>query len=336
MKLVHLLLAIIFGLSVVGCSAAAPGAGSDRIAAEPGKQTSGTLDSTEKIITHAMGTVTLKKAPERVVYLFQGMVDIGVAIGAKSVGAVESSEERPWFHYLRAQMSGVKSVGALTQPNLEVITSLKPDLIIGAKSRAEQEKIYPQLSAIAPTIMMNDVFDWKTNVMLAGEALYKEAEAAAVMKEWDTKVQEFKQKMGNRLSNTEASIIRFEKDGSSRFFVTGFAGTIFQELGLVRPKVQQVPGKTVVSLTSKEHMSQLDGDIIFDITQLNQDNAPATGNTQTEWTSHPLWKSLKGVQNEKYFKVNVVTWNLGGGPIAAKALLDDLFFYFDINKNSSR
>jgi iron complex transport system substrate-binding protein len=278
-----------------------------------------------------MGTVTLKKAPVRVVYLFQGMVDIGVAVGAKPVGAVESAEERPWFHYLRAQMSGVKSVGALTQPNLETIASLKPDLIIGAKSRAEQEKVYTQLSAIAPTIMMNDVFDWKANLKLAGEALYKEAEAAAVMKDWDSKVLEFKQKMGDRLSKTEVSIIRFEKDGSSRFFVTGFAGTIFQELGLVRPKVQQVPGKTVVSLTSKEHMSQLDGDIIFDITQLNQDNDPAAGNAQTDWTSHPLWKTMKGVQSQKYFKVNVVTWNLGGGPIAARALLDDLFFYFDIS-----
>jgi iron complex transport system substrate-binding protein len=178
--------------------------------------------------------------------------------------------------------------------------------------------------------MMKDVFDWKENLKLSAQALNKEAEAAQIMKDWDTQVANFKKKMGDRLASTEVSIIRFEKDGSSRFFVTGFAGTIFEELGLARPKAQKVEGKTIVSLTSKEQMPQLDGDYIFDITQPNLNNDPGAGNNRNEWISHPLWKTLKGVKNEKYFQVNVVTWNLGGGAIAAKALVDDLSFYFNL------
>ena len=72
----------------------------------------------------------------------------------KPVGAVESIVEKPWYLYIREQMEGVTSVGAETQPNLEEIIALQPDLIIATKSRHEQ--IYDQLSAIAPTVVEED------------------------------------------------------------------------------------------------------------------------------------------------------------------------------------
>jgi iron complex transport system substrate-binding protein len=43
-----------------------------------------------------------------------------------------------------------------------------------------------------------------------------------------------------------------------------------------------------------------------------------------------LWKGLKGVKADKYFAVDVVTWNLSAGALSAKALLEDLYKYFDI------
>jgi iron complex transport system substrate-binding protein len=281
----------------------------------------------EKTVKHAMGTVTLKKKPERVVILFNGMVDNAVALGVKPVGAVESWEEKPWYNFLRSKMDGVKSLGEETQPNIEAIIALKPDLIIGTKTR--HEKIYPQLNSIAPTLITEEVFDWKENLKLSSQALYKEKEAAQIIAGWDKRVAEFKQKVGSSLKSTEISIVRFERDGSSRFYVTGFAGTIFEELGLSRPKAQQVEGKAVVNLTSKEQMVQLDGDYIFDITRINAAE-PSVEQAQSAWTSHPLWKTLKGVKSGKYFKVDVITWNLSAGALAANSLLDDLYKHFGI------
>lgn len=278
----------------------------------------------ERTIHHAMGTTVLKQKPERVVILFNGMVDNAVALGVKPVGAVESWEEKPWYTFLRDKMDGVKNVGEETQPNIEAIVALKPDLIIGAKSR--HEKIYPQLSAIAPTVMTENVFDWKNNLKLGAEALYLDQEAGQLLGNWDKRVAEFKQKVGSTLSSTEISIIRFESDGSSRMYVTGFAGTILQELGLTRPKSQQVEGKTVINLTSKEQMSQLDGDYIFDITRYKEGD-DSNKQTYSAWTNHPLWKTMKGVKNGHYYPVDVVTWNLSAGALAAQALLEDLSNY---------
>lgn len=325
MKKIHLIfmLVILLITSACGATGSTPASGT---ANAPAKESAAPTVAFNKTIKHSMGTVTLTKVPERVVVLFNGMVDITSSLKVKPVGAVESWDEKPWYKFLRADMEGVKNLGDEQQPNIEAILALKPDLIIGVKFR--HEKLYSQLNSIAPTIMVEDLFSWKDNLKIAGEALNKQDEASQIMKEWDTRVATFKQKMGDRLAKSEVSIIRFEKDNSSRIYVTGFAGTIFQELGLPRPKAQQIEGKSFVNLTSKEQITQLDGDYIFDITQVN-DGSNSLKNSE-EWTSHPLWKDLRGVKKGKYFKADPITWNLSGGSTAAKMLLDDLYKYFDI------
>jgi ABC-type Fe3+-hydroxamate transport system substrate-binding protein len=176
--------------------------------------------------------------------------------------------------------------------------------------------------------MTTDVFDWKTNMEIAAQALNKEDQAAAFMVDWNKRVADFKSKMGSRL-NTEVSIVRFQPDGSARFYVTGFAGTIMKELGLARPKAQQVEGKVVVGLSSKEQIPMLDGDVIFDLTS-DWAGDEKSFKSQQDWTANPLWSNLKGVKNGKYYKVNDVTWNMSGGATAAKMMMDDLYFYFDL------
>lgn len=342
MKSFKMIIALILTLAVAGCGGNSNSAGnaggnetkgkgntaqSAQAAEEAGTGTNAGGEDGPRTIKHAMGEITLEKKPERVVVLFNGMVDITAALGVKPVGAVESWEEKPWYLYLRDKMEGVKDLGEENQPNLEAIVALKPDLIIGTEAR--HEKIYPQLSEIAPTLITKEIFDWKDNLQLSAQALYKDKEAQQLIADWDARVADFKQKAGDRLKDTKVSIIRFEDDGSARFYATGFAGTIFKELGIGRPEAQMVEGKAVVNLTSKEQMGQLDGDYIFDITRIS----PGDNDTQTtrnEWTSHPLWKTLKGVKNGKYIEVDVITWNLSGGVLAANAMLDDVYEIFGI------
>ncbi|MDQ8738891.1 stalk domain-containing protein [Paenibacillus sp. LHD-38] len=279
---------------------------------------------TKRTIKHAMGETTLTSVPKRVVVLFNGMVDISLTLGVKPIGAVESWVQAPWYHYLRADMAGVKNLGSELQPNIEAIVALKPDLIIGAKPR--HEKIYGQLSKIAPTLYVDQLFEWKTNMDIASKALNKEDNATAFMSDWNKRVANFKAKVGSQ--NAEVSIVRFYDDNSARIYISGFAGTILQELGLKRPKAQQSPDKVFVDLASQEQIPLIDGDIIFDITSSN--GGGDEFKTQAEWQKNPLWNNLKAVKNGKYYKVNDITWNMSGGATAAKMMLDDLYFYFDI------
>ncbi len=142
-----------------------------------------------KTVKHALGETKLNGVPQRVVILFNGMVDTSVLLGVKPVGAVESYLQQPFYEYLRPSLIGVKDLGDETQPNLEGIAALKPDLIIASKMR--HEKINDQLNKIAPTVHTEDVFSWQANLKFAADVLNKQPQADAYLANWNKRVAEF-------------------------------------------------------------------------------------------------------------------------------------------------
>lgn len=277
-----------------------------------------------RVIEHAMGETEIEGEPKRVVVLYQGATDTILALDQKPVGAVESWIQKPWYKYIRDKMDGVANVGLETQPNLEKIVSLNPDLIVGSKLR--HEKIYDQLSAIAPTVMSDTVYEWKKTLIMLGKALDKQEKAGGILREWNQRAENFRKEIGNEI-NSEVSIVRFMAD-HARIYYTGFAGSILKDVGLKRPENQQ-KDKWGVKLTSKESIPQMNGDVIFDITDdYTGDNA--SYKTRDEWQNHPLWKNLDAAQEGNVYQVDSVIWNMGGGAIAAEMMLDDLYKFFEV------
>jgi ABC-type Fe3+-hydroxamate transport system, periplasmic component len=280
-----------------------------------------------KTVKHALGETKLNGVPQRVVILFNGMVDTSVLLGVKPVGAVESYLQQPFYEYLRPSLIGVKDLGDETQPNLEGVAALKPDLIIASKMR--HEKINDQLSKIAPTVHTEDVFSWQANLKFAADVLNKQPLADAYLANWNKRVADFKKKMGSKVSQTEVSVIRTNPNGTARFYVEGFAPNILLDLGFKFPKTQTDLTQDIMNVATKEQTPLLDADYIFDFT-VDWDGDGAVYKLQKEWIDNPLWKNLKAVKNKKYYKVNAVNWNLSGGPLAAQKMLDDLYFYFNL------
>lgn len=164
------------------------------LAACGSNSSNGKSDSKEKTRTveSAIGSTEIKGSPKRVVTLYQGATDAAVAMGIKPVGVVESWLEAPTYKYLRNDLKDVKIVGQETQPNLEEIEKLKPDLIIASKIRHEQ--IFDQLKEIAPTVATETVFTFKDTVKLMGEALNQEDKSKELLTKWDDRVADFKEK----------------------------------------------------------------------------------------------------------------------------------------------
>ncbi|RIX60076.1 iron-siderophore ABC transporter substrate-binding protein [Paenibacillus nanensis] len=287
-----------------------------------------------RTIEHAMGTTEIKGTPQRVVTLYQGANDIAIALGVKPVGIVESWAEQPVYEYLRADLDGIPLVGEETQPNLEEISKLKPDLIVASKLR--HEEIYEQLSQIAPTITHETVFKFKDTVQMMGQALNKEDEAAKLLADWDARVADFKTKIAAKLGDQwpiETSVLNFRSD-HSRIYVTGYAGDILEELGFVRSGYQQEEaekGTVVVKLTDKESIPSMDADVFF-VFLSDPGNEEAVQKTYEEWTNHPLWQNLKAVKANQVYQIDEVVWNLGGGITSANLLLDQLYEHFELEK----
>lgn len=62
---------------------------------------------------------------------------------------------------------------------------------------------------------------------------------------------------------------------------------------------------------------------------------PAIRQNYQRWTSHPLWQQLDAVTNERVFEVDAVNWIMGGGILAANAMLDDLYAHYGLTPSAN-
>jgi len=322
----HLSVAITLSmLMTVGCSALTQ-------APPNSNQQSQTTDSAEtRTIQHAMGTTRITGTPQRVVVLTNEATDSVLSLGVTPVGAVQSWAGDPYYDYIEAELIEVPAVGDELQPSLERIVSLQPDLIIGSKVR--QQQVYEQLSAIAPTVFSETIgATWKDNLKLYAEALNREAEAEAVLAEWDQRVADFRAKMGDRLTQ-KVSLVRFLPDAVRIYHKDSFPGQILEEIGLNRPATQDK--NEFADEISIEQIAAVEGDILFYFTFASGDRNELDKSTATEqqWLNHPLWRNLEVVQEGNAHGVSDVIWTTAGGFQAANLLLDDLYTYFEVAPN---
>lgn len=323
MKFTALLAVILMAgliLSACGTNSAAP---ADSNHASGGKTEAAAPAATHKV-KHAMEETEVPANPKRVVILTNEGTEALLSLGIKPVGAVKSFTGNPWYDHIKADMEGVTVLGEEGQPNIELIASLKPDLIIGNKMR--QEKIYEQLKAIAPTVFSETLRgEWKNNYRLYAEAVGKKEEGEKVIADFDKRIEDFKVKAGDKLQQ-KVSVVRFMA-GKTRIYLSDtFTGIIFKQIGIARPQVKAKD--TFVEEITKERLPEADGDILFYFTYETGDDK---GNMQEkEWTNDPLWKNLNAVKNGKAYKVNDAIWNTAGGVKAANLMLDELYKFYDI------
>lgn len=282
-------------------------------------------------ISHALGEVTLDGVPARVVTLYQAATDTAVALGIEPVGVVESWAERPVYRYLREDLQGVDLVGLETQPNLEEIAWLAPDLIVGVRHRHEQ--VYPLLSRIAPTVVQGGGFEFRDTLALMGQATGRQEVAARLLEDWEARVADFQSRVRQALDEEwpqEVAVINFRSD-HARIYYSGFAGSILNELGFRRPEAHRRDAWGV-KLTNEESIPAMNADVIFVF--MNEED-PAVMANYHRWTAHPLWQTLDAVTNAKVYRVDQVTWNLGGGILAANALLDNIQEHYGLMDGAS-
>ncbi|MUT67264.1 ABC transporter substrate-binding protein [Paenibacillus sp. NEAU-GSW1] len=279
-----------------------------------------------RIVKHAMGETEIKGTPKRVIVLTNESTEAVLALGVKPVGAVKSFTGNPWYPHIEAEMEGVEVLGEESQPDLELIASLQPDLIIANKMR--QEKIYEQLKAIAPTVVSETLRgEWKNNFKLYAEALGKTAEGDKLIADFDARIEEFKAQAGNKLKET-VSFVRF-MGGKTRVYHTDtFSGIIASQIGLARNEMTLNAKDTFVDEITKERLPEADAHRIFYFTYETGDGK---GDEQEkEWTNDPLWQGLSAVKEGRAYRVNDAIWNTAGGIKAANLMLDELAEFYEI------
>ncbi|QIQ05034.1 ABC transporter substrate-binding protein [Streptomyces liangshanensis] len=270
-----------------------------------------------RTITHAMGKTVIEARPQRVVVLDVGELDNVVSLGIKPVGWAATLPGDKLPPYLAKQAGDPKSVGTISSLNLEAIAALKPDLILGSQLRAADK--YNELSKIAPTVFsIRPGFTWKENYLLNAKAVDKLAEAQAKLADYRKRVAALDTALGS--DRPTISMVRFRPGQLRLYAESSFIGQILKDVGLPRPKNQQIQDLAVE--ISPEKIDEADADWIFWATY-----GDPSKTDEAAATSSPLWKNLTAVKNGHVKAVNDETWYLGLGVTAADLVLNDLHTY---------
>ena len=196
--------------------------------------------------------------------------------------------------------SGASASGDL---NLEKIAELKPDLII---MNIRHDKVYEQLKAIAPTVMITDdisYVNWRGRFQQLGQWFGKEDVVTQWLSDYDAKAAELSAKVKEVVGNEtfavlEANSVHF---GSYYVYRTGGPGElIYDELKLAPSSC--VPEDVWGEVVDAEYFSKIDADHIFFFSDDGE-----VGDTGKS----PVWQNLKAVKNGNvYYGKNEAQYNM--------------------------
>lgn len=240
--------------------------------------------------------------------------DVALALGASPV-AVTDYGLQGMPDYLALQLAGVPGLGPRHQPNLEVLSSVRPDLVIAIRRYTEKDG--DQIEAIAPLLALAliTVQDSLRAVTLAGQALGVPAKATELNARFLGRIQT----LAERNKGKDAQTVALLTSGSETPFIyyDHFLPTAllerldFDNVGGVTPNPDSgIPLGYRISL---EALLELDPDIILLL--------PTS--RQRGFTLNPVWPYLKAVRNNDVYEVPQY-WKEGAGPIARERILDDI------------
>lgn len=258
-------------------------------------------------IAHARGTTTVTDAPQRVVTLEPLELDTAVAVGITPVGTAVANMVNGVPSYLGVE--GVAPVGTVSEPDLEAIAALQPDLILGTESR--HSALYDQLSALAPTVFIATQADpWRDNAALIGEALGREDEVKKAVDAVDTRCDEIE--AAHQLAGKTAEMIRPRDETTlSLYGPVSFAGSLLECVGYAIPDHDWKDG--LQADISPENIASATADAVF-----------VTTTDVTDRSTIPAAIAQNAAAFPVVTLVDNSTWVAGVGPKGAQSVLDDI------------
>lgn len=281
--------------------------------------TEATQSSTDTItVTDVRGEVIIPKEPQRIVDL-SGSSDMLELLGYDVIGTANSDayDYTKFPPYLEETLDGSTILGysMLAEMDIEAIIALQPDVIVIS---TVQEKMYDQLSKIAPVVMIElEGVDWKDDFEHVAETFHKEDIADAWLASYEQKAttigQEVESKMG-----ADTTYLSFLASGDSLYlFADAGLGTIlYDDLDLEKP--ENMPEQENISLpvVTMEGLAEINADYFIVV---------ATDEDKANLESNPIWSSLPQVQNGQFIILPASPYfNQGYSPIGSELLLDDV------------
>lgn len=276
-------------------------------------------------VKNEAGTTKVKKDAKRVVALEYSFVDALAALDVKPVGVADDNKKDSIIKPIREKIGDYESVGTRKQPNLEVISKEKPDLIIADAQR--HKGIYKELNKIAPTILLPSFDgDYDANIesfKTIAKALNKEKEGEKRLDEHNKKMDKYSKDitLDKDLSALPAVLTKTDIMAHSD---KSYVGQVFHQLGF-----KEALNKDV----SKDLPKYLDGPYLKMSTEqiakvnpkqmfimIDEKDKPLLEKQQND----KVWQTIDAVKNKRVYTVDRSTWSRSRGLISSEEIAKEL------------
>lgn len=272
----------------------------------------------ERVITDVKGEVSIPVDPQRMVDI-SGASDILSLLGYDVIGTANSDgyDYTKLPTYLEDVLKNAKILGysMLAEMDVEAIIALEPDVIVIS---TVQEKMYDQLSKIAPVVMIEmKQVDWKEDFMHVANVFGKEEEATT----WINNYLDKAAAVGDQIKATygeNSTYLSFLASAGSLFIFdqAGLGSVLYDDLGLTKPTGMPEQEDISLPVVSLEGLAEINSDYIFAI---------GTDEDLQTLTASSIWNGTEAVKAG-----NVVTlpaspyFNQGYSPIGRLAFVEEI------------
>lgn len=279
-----------------------------------------------RVVKHAMGETAITGTPKRIIALEWIYAEDLLALGVQPVGVTDIEGMNRWVNLKGAELAdNVVDVGARASPNLESITMLQPDLIVGADYF--HVSIYDKLSEIAPTIILSPYPKQEENMgqlermeqefLMIADIVGLSDQGVAVLDRMNQTFEEASKALEQTSIGDHQFIVAagytFEDAPYIRVYTyNGVAVQILQRMGLENAWDVEY-AQYAYSNVGLEDLAKVEDANFFYIAQNDDDIF------QTTYKDNPVWKNLNFVQEGRVYPIGGDTW-VAGGPISAELI----------------
>lgn len=219
-------------------------------------------------ITHEAGTATIAKIPERIVTIGDEITEVVAALGIKPVGVagrmqggVVGGTLTQTGYYTTDQIGTPTFVGNVTEPNIEAVAALKPDLILYLNY---DDKIYDSLAQVAPTLGydLGKKARWQEVIVELGRIWGREEQARQVVRDFQAQRDLLRAELAPIAQRSPKVTLLYLPDAQTTFvFNEAFAlGGLIQDLGFVPTPPKDVQLQNGMATISAEALASLETD----------------------------------------------------------------------------
>jgi len=267
-----------------------------------------------RVVEYEYGQLVFTDTPTRIVVLEYSFIDALAAVGVSPIGVADDQNPERIIPAVRSLIKPWTSVGMRSQPNLEVIAQLKPDLIIADAYRHKVS--YDDLTKIAPTMLLKSrgesYQESLRTAQIIGKALNKEEAMRERIAQHNAVIESYREKFA------EKGTVQFASVNDRGMWMHGplsYTGSLLDSLGL----------NTAIADLHSSHLMEVNLELFL---RVNPDwlfyskNKPVT--ILDSWQKSPLYALLNISKTEQAVQVAGELWSLNRGMLAAEGIAKEL------------